>query len=294
MRSTFAEIMYEELAANPKSCLFLGDIGVHANSRSLSDFPGRAMNLGILEQCMVGVAAGMASEGYHPTIHTIAPFLVERALEQIKIDFGYQRLPGNLVTVGGSLDYSELGPTHHCPSDILILLGIPGAQIFIPGHSRELVHYFATHGRSTKLNYFRLSEQSNSIAQLPESSGQVVTVKSGSLALILAIGPTLDMTLEAAKGLDVQVLYTSSLNPFDFPGVAANLSSGKLLVVEPFFVGSTSVLFTDLIRHRPLKIDFFGLPRKFHTNYGRVHQHYDSLRFTSKDLRNRIEKLILD
>jgi transketolase len=79
MRKEFATIMGRELASNPSSTLILGDIGVFGHRESFEKFPDRVFNIGILEQSMVSFAAGMAIEGMSPTIHTIAPFLVERA-----------------------------------------------------------------------------------------------------------------------------------------------------------------------------------------------------------------------
>ena len=96
--------------------------------------PLRAHNIGILEQSTIGLAAGLSLAGHFPIVHTIAPFLVERAYEQIKIDLGYQQLGSNLVSVGGSYDYAGLGCTHHCPADVGILNKIPGIEIIVPGH----------------------------------------------------------------------------------------------------------------------------------------------------------------
>jgi transketolase len=93
---------------------------------------------------MISLAAGLSKTDLIPVVHTITPFIVERALEQIKVDFGYQKLNGNFISVGNSYDYAGLGCTHHCPGDIAILSSIPGIQLVAPGNDKEFNLYFKT------------------------------------------------------------------------------------------------------------------------------------------------------
>lgn len=295
MRKSFSDVMHLELKSNDRSLLILGDIGVNSHRRSFEDFPERVMNIGILEQSMVGVAAGFSSEGFIPTVHTIAPFVVERAYEQLKIDFGYQRLPGNLVTVGASLDYSELGPTHHCPADVSLLLNVPGFEVFVPGHEKEFKKLFSEFSRSSNLSYFRLSETENHDAFLASTSGEGVRVRQGSEILILAIGPVLDMVLDATEGINATIIYINSLNPFDVRAVSDNLFSNraKILVVEPFFEGSSFPVVYPALKNKVTQIEFFGVPRKFHTNYGSVTEHLRNIEFTHHALKDTIKRMII-
>ena len=95
---------------------------MNSNSQNCSN---RYYNIGICEPSMVNLAAGFSKVGLNPVVHTIAPFLIERSYEQIKLDFGYQNLNGNFISVGNSYDYAGLGCTHHCPSDVAILSAVP-------------------------------------------------------------------------------------------------------------------------------------------------------------------------
>jgi transketolase len=100
------------------------------------------MNLGIMEQSLVGVFAGLAMEGFIPVARTFAPFLVERPLEQLKDNFCYQGLGGNFISTGASYDYSAEGMTHQGPGDVQALLGLPGMQIVVPGTALEFERLF--------------------------------------------------------------------------------------------------------------------------------------------------------
>ena len=99
MRKQLIDTMSKTLEKNKETVLLLGDIGVHGFRHAKKKFPNRVYNIGILEQTTVSLAAGLKIAGFTPTVHTIAPFLIERAYEQIKVDFCYQGLGGNLVTV---------------------------------------------------------------------------------------------------------------------------------------------------------------------------------------------------
>ena len=125
MRKQFTSTTESILSTDERLVVLLGDIGVFGFRKSFEKFPKRICNIGILEQSTIGVAAGLAMTGFIPLVHTIAPFLVERSFEQLKDDFGYQKLGGNFVSVGASYDYAGLGCTHHCPADVAILKNIP-------------------------------------------------------------------------------------------------------------------------------------------------------------------------
>ena len=118
MRKQFIETVEAIIKEDERAVLLLGDIGVFGFRKIFETHKERVFNIGILEQSTISMASGMAMTGLIPIVHTIAPFLVERGLEQLKIDFGYQKLGGNFVSVGASYDYAALGCTHHCPGDV--------------------------------------------------------------------------------------------------------------------------------------------------------------------------------
>jgi len=292
MRREFCESASEIVRNNENAALLLGDIGVFGFRQLLSEFPLRAINIGILEQSMVGVAAGFSLAGFTPIVHTIAPFMVERALEQIKIDFGYQRLAGNFVSVGASFDYAALGCTHHCPADISILSDIPGANLFIPGTATEFEQLFRSNWNNGKLNYFRLSENVNSVSYISKSNLQLV--KSGESATVIVVGPVLDRVIESTKNLDLDLIYLNNLSPeeIDFSGI--EIKGKKVVIIEPYYSGPVLQRMSSYLESNDLRVLQIGIPRKFLTNYGTPEEHYSSLGFAPKDLYQRIKGFIGD
>jgi transketolase len=156
MRKQFTISVQKLLADDDRIVLLLGDIGVHAFRDSFKRHPDRCYNLGTAEQTMVGMAAGLAKEGFYPIVHSIAPFLVRRAYEQIYIDFGAQELPGLFVTVGADNDYPTLGPTHRCPEDLKLMAEVPGMMVFAPQDVEEVNAAICTSVTWNDLGYVRL------------------------------------------------------------------------------------------------------------------------------------------
>src|SRR5439155_12915735 len=150
--------------------------------------PRRAVNVGIMEQAAVGVAAGFALEGFHPVVHTIASFLAERPLEQLKLDFGYQGLGGLFVSTGASYDYSESGMTHHSPGDVAALSTVPNIEILVPGTADETERLIRTTYANGRPTYLRTSLALNERAHELGPGGLSVARRGRDLTVI-AVGP---------------------------------------------------------------------------------------------------------
>lgn len=265
MRSTFQQVVSGHVLHSKKLALFLGDIGVYGFREVLSSAPDRAQNLGIMEQAMVSYAAGFARQGLRPVIHTIAPFLVERALEQIKIDFGYNGLGGVIVTVGAPFDYSKLGATHHCPGDLEILGSVPTLKIKLPVSRRSLEKHLTESLNANTLDYIRVSEESvdDEIDLLEETRFGFARASDTDSAFVFVGTPPKDLIPAlVSRGANVFVL-----EDFSYSGeLCEMLSQSVVNIIEYAYEGSTARLFTSLsgqVRH-------IGIPRRFIHNYGEV------------------------
>ena len=133
MRSRFYRLAAEALEDDERVAVVLAAIGA-------SEIPAhpRLFDVGIREQLMIGVASGLALEGYRPVVHTFAPFLVERPYEQVKLDLGHQGVGALLVSAGASYDGAHYGATHMAPGDVAALSALPGWTIHVPGHPDEM------------------------------------------------------------------------------------------------------------------------------------------------------------
>jgi transketolase len=292
MRKQFVKTVESLMRNNKETVLLLGDIGVFGFQKCFAEFTERVYNIGILEQATVSLASGLAKSGLVPIVHTIAPFLIERSYEQLKLDFGYQRHGGNFVSVGASYDYAALGCTHHCPADVSVLLNIPGMEIVVPGTAREfdqLFHQAYANGRPT---YFRLSEREN-LKSYDVEFGKANLIKKGKLATVVAVGPTLQNVILAVENLDVTVLYYTSLQPFDHEMLQKNFeNSNKVFVVEPFYAGTLASEVLQTVGSRPIALDFVGIPKKFLNNYGSAEDHDKHIGLTAENIKSRLERFI--
>ena len=162
MRQQMVQTLTDLLEADERLVTLLGNISASLfDKRLFRARPQRVYDVGISEQAMVSMAAGLALEGLIPVVHTIAPFLAERAFEQIKDDFCYQQLGGNFISIGASYDYSTEGMTHQGSGDVQILRSLPGMRIVVPGAAAEFDTLFRASYADGQPTYYRLSERQN-------------------------------------------------------------------------------------------------------------------------------------
>src|SRR5262245_41236084 len=185
MRERFYELAREALDENERVAVVTAQIGTD----SIGEHP-RHFDVGIREQLMIGVAAGLALEGYRPVAHSYTPFLVERPYEQIKLDLGHQDVGAVLVSTGASYDAAAEGRTHQAPEDVAALSALPGWTIHVPGHPDELERVFARALNADDRVYIRLSEERN---PAPVDGDGLVLLREGGAGapLVVAVGPTL-------------------------------------------------------------------------------------------------------
>lgn len=268
MRDAFTDATSDILVSDPRSTLVLADIG----AARFTGVPG-VHNVGIREQAMIGVAAGLALSGLRPIVHSYAPFLVERPFEQIKLDFGHQGLAGVFVSIGASYDAASEGRTHQSPGDVAMLSTLPDWTIQIPGHPDEVDAMLRAAVAGEGCVYLRLSDDVNAMPH--PATGKVNVMRHGSRRspTVIAVGPMLDRVVEATAELDVTLVYVNTVQPFDRAGLAEAVSGSEVVLVEPTLEGTSSAEVTTALADRPIRLCAIGVPRAELRRYGSRRDH---------------------
>jgi transketolase len=292
MREAATAKIVDLFRCDERVAVVMADISLDLLRPAVEHDPRRAINVGIMEQTAVGVAAGLAIEGFHPIVHTIAPFLAERPLEQIKLDFGYQGLGGLFVSVGGSYDYGQSGATHHAPADVQGLGGIPGMEVLLPGSPKETTELIGRTYANGRPTYLRTSVVEND-RDVELAPGGLTLVRRGPDATVIVAGPFLSRTLAALDGIDATVLYATTLVPLDQDALAREAAAApEVILVEPTYEGTTAAQVAAALSHRPMRLLAIGVPRRFIHRYGTWVEHDRHLGLDTASIRQRIESFV--
>ena len=284
MRSRFYALAGAAIEDDERVAIVSAEIGVG----ELPSHP-RHFNVGIREQLMIGVAAGLALEGLRPIAHSYTPFVVERPYEQVKLDLGHQGLGAILVSTGASYDASRSGRTHQAPEDVAVMAALPGWTIHAPGHPDELERLFRRALRNDDRVYIRMSEEENAT---PVDGDGIVVLRRGSAGspLVLAVGPTLSETLAATADLDLTVAYTATPRPFDVEGLRA-AAEQDVVLVEPYLVGTSAGEVAAALVDRPTRIVSIGVPLGEFRHYGTPAEHRTAHGLDARGIRARLDAL---
>jgi transketolase len=241
MRDAFGKKLAELGEKNKKLVVFDADVsGSSKSSYFAKAFPSRFFNCGVAEGNMAGVAAGMASNGYHPVVNAFAIFLALKSTDQIRHDFCYNHLPVILAGAYGGLSDSFDGASHQSIADIAIMRALPNMEVIVPGDSIQagLALEYAL-GQDCPV-YIRLNR--NDFPDLASSKGfaerEPILLNKGSKVTLAANGITIHAALDAAKllakdGIDADVFSVPFVKPL-IPGPLAESvkKTGKLVTIE--------------------------------------------------------------
>jgi transketolase len=231
-------------------------------------YPDRLVNVGIAEQVMVGVGAGLVNGGCIPFVSAASCFLTGRALEQIKADVAYANFNVKLVGQSSGIAYAELGPTHHSIEDFAWLRPLDRITVIVPADPWEVeqaVRWAAAHEGPV---YIRLSRMPVPMLDVPDRVfrvGRAELVRAGSDVAVIACGTTVHLAakaadLMAAQGISARVLNFSTLNPLDEEALHAAAATGAIVTVEEAGVrgglGGAVAEFTA--SHRPVPVERLG------------------------------------
>lgn len=235
------------------------------------NFPDRLINVGIAEQCMVGVSAGLANGGRIPFVSAAGCFLTGRALEQIKADVVYADFNVKLVGQSSGVAYGELGPTHHSIEDLAWLRVFNNLTIITPAdawETAEAVKWAAAHQGPVYLRLSRMPVPDLQIANRVFRIGQAELLCEGSDVTLIACGTTVHLAVAAAallqaSGVSARVLNMATLNPLDEAAVlAAARETGAIVTVEEAVIrGGLGGAVAELTAaHHAVPVERLGFP----------------------------------
>lgn len=200
MRNVFIDELTRLARKRRNVALIVGDLGYSVVEPFADEFPDRFINAGIAEQNMAGMAAGMASEGYHVFVYSIANFPTFRCAEQIRNDIAYHNLPVTIVSVGGGLAYGSLGYSHHAVQDYALLRTFPNMLIAAPGDPMEVracMNYLAENPSPSYLRLGKAGEPNFHVNTPNVSPGEWLAIrKTDSGRAFLSTGGVLQDVME--------------------------------------------------------------------------------------------------
>lgn len=284
-------IVRETIQNYDNTALLLVDIGAYPFRDLIERYPQRAKNIGVFEPGTVSLAAGLSLTGIMPIVYGISPFIVQRSLEQLKLDFVYQKIGGNFITTGAAYDFSTLGYSHYCPEDVATLRLLPGMEILTPGTPEQFVQLFRECRFHKSPSYFRMTDHCNQ-EQVEVEFGKAAVLKRGKLATVIAVAEQLDATMEACAELDVTVLYYTTLAPFDVETLRRELAGARVFVSAPLYAGSLYPDIVDALDGLPLRLGGAEIPVEVLRSYGTKREKDENLGLNAKGIYQQLERFI--
>jgi transketolase len=241
VRDVFFRALCELTPEHPELIFLTGDLGFGVVTEFVRRYPRQFLNVGVAEQNMTGVAAGLAMEGHSVFTYSIANFPILRCLEQIRNDICYHDADVKVISVGGGMSYGPVGMSHHATEDLAIMRSIPGMRVFSPcshWETDQIARYLvANRGPAyLRLDKSAAPDEGDSIDGF--EVGKIRTVHQGTDVTLVATGGILGEVLLAATALEAQgvscrVLSVHAVKPLDTATlVAAARETGGVVSVE--------------------------------------------------------------
>jgi len=282
VRNTFSEALYEEATKDPEIYIVVSDISPAGSMAKFSSlYPERFINVGVAEQSMIGICAGLALKGCQPFAYTIATFSLYRPFEMVRDDLCYQKLPVTVVGMGAGVIYSTLGGTHHTQEDIAIAGAIPNMQIIAPcdpAECTEATRWCAQQKQGpVYLRIGKAGEPNLTKGAEPWKFGKIRYLRRGTDVCILTYGVIAKMATAVAERLQAQgnsasLVSVHTVKPLDRDGIVDALKRHRQVIVieehapQGGLASQTKQIAWDI--GATCRLDTFTLQDAFIHNYG--------------------------
>jgi len=282
MRKACIDMVYE-LAKRDNRVVFVGsDLGPGILDDMKREMPDRFYMEGVSEQSIIGMAAGLAMEGYLPYVNTIATFITRRCYEQVAVDLCLHDLPVRLIANGGGLVYAPLGPTHLAIEDIAILRALPNMTVTAAADAEEMRRLMAATLDWPHPVYIRLGKGGDPVVTRAGDAfaiGKAIALRPAGDVVMIATGVMTGRALQAADimakdGVRCGVLHVHTVKPLDAEAVLAAAAGASLVVTLEEHVlsgglgGAITELFADRLSGSAPRVLRLGIPDRFPNEYG--------------------------
>ncbi len=271
-RNAYVETLEALAAKDPRIVAVVNDsVGSSKLNKFRDHFPERLINVGIAEQNMVGVGAGLANGGKVPFVSGASCFLTGRALEQIKADIAYSNVNVKLCGISSGVAYGELGATHHSIEDLAWLRAMKGLTVVVPAdpwETAEAIRWAAAHDGPV---FIRISRMAVPALARPEGArftpGKAEILREGGDIAIIACGTLVHRALDAAdalaaEGISARVLNMATVAPIDREAIVAAAGTGAIVTAEEHVVrgGLGGAVAEVVVEERPVPMRVLGFP----------------------------------
>ncbi len=282
MRRTCLDNVHELAKRDPRVVFVGSDLGVGTLDAFREEMPERFFMEGVAEQNLIGMAAGLAMEGYIPYVNTIATFPTRRCYEQIAVDLCMHRLPVRLIANGGGLVYAPLGPTHLAVEDIALMRALPGMTVVAPCDGDEMTRFMAATLELEGPCYIRLAKGGDEIVSDDAAGfeiGRAILMRPMGEVLLVATGIATTRALAAAqlleaRGVSAGLLHLHTVKPLDEAALLRHASAARAIVTveEHTLVGglgsAVGEIMIDSLPGSVPPLLRLGLPDRFAAHYG--------------------------
>jgi len=271
-RDAYVGAVEELAAADDRIVAVVNDsVGSSKLGKFRDRFPARLINVGIAEQNMVGVGAGLANGGKIPFVSGASCFLTARAMEQIKVDCGYSEANVKLCGISSGVAYGELGATHHSIEDVAWLRAIDKLTVIVPSDPWETAAAIKAAAAHQGPVYVRISRMP--VPALPRDEDAVFTIgraellRDGGDVAIIVNGTLVHRALDAARvlaaeGIEARVVNMATVSPLDGDAILAAAATGAIVTAEEGLAtgGLGGAVAEHVARHLPVPMRMLGFP----------------------------------
>ena len=276
MRNAFARTLYELACEDESIIVLVADISpAGAMEDFRREFPARFINVGVAEQAMIGLAAGLAQRGFRPFCYTIATFALLRPCEFIRCDLAYQDLPVTVVGMGAGLSYSTLGGTHQAIEDVAVAMACPSMTVLVPcdpGETAECVRWCASRVTGGPV-YMRIGKAGEPYLEAVASHGvlpgRIKWLRDSTPRadrLVVSYGPIAREARRVARQIGADMLTIAALRPLPARLVGIVCAYSEVIVIEEASGGPLARELGGCVGKT--RIVDFSLPREFPHAYG--------------------------